>query len=295
MKGLIIYHRVDWDGYTSAAIALKKYPTFDLLGWTYGKDPLPNTNNYDVVVLLDLTISMGGDYTWMYENADKLIWIDHHDNAMNTIKGVNIEGVRESGIGACVLAWKYFFPGKQIPLHVALCGTYDIFRKDGRYASWDDAWHYQLALDVYSESVPKTMDSSIELVDYALKFINEPIRETIKRLEVGEGMEIKRAQKEDELFKSAVFSNNNGMVICKLIADGRPASLIRNNSEAHTADLYMLRSTKPIYGTDDVYKVSLRVPDGSDVDASKIARMFGGNGHIKAAGCNMKKSTFDKF
>lgn len=82
MNTIIIYHRVDWDGYTSAAIALKVYPNADLLGWNY-YDPLPNVDKYDKVILLDLTISEKSDYTWMFENANKLIWIDHHSFAIN--------------------------------------------------------------------------------------------------------------------------------------------------------------------------------------------------------------------
>ena len=77
MKTLIIYHRVDWDGYTSAAVALRAFPKADLLGWNY-QDDLPDVSAYDTVVLVDLTIAKvmpdnSRDYSWMHENADKLI------------------------------------------------------------------------------------------------------------------------------------------------------------------------------------------------------------------------------
>ena len=39
------------------------------------------------------------------------------------------------------------------------------------------------------------------------------------------------------------------------------------------------------------YKVSLRSKDA--VDVSKIAKYFGGGGHVKAAGCTMKGTVHD--
>ena len=47
-----------------------------------------------------------------------------------------------------------------------------------------------------------------------------------------------------------------------------------------------LHETSPM-----VYKVSMRANDM--VDVSKIATMFGGGGHIKAAGCSMSGSYYD--
>jgi nanoRNase/pAp phosphatase (c-di-AMP/oligoRNAs hydrolase) len=43
------------------------------------------------------------------------------------------------------------------------------------------------------------------------------------------------------------------------------------------------------------YKISFRVPEKSQVDASHIARQFGGNGHEKAAGCIMTLEEFDNL
>lgn len=80
--------------------------------------------------------------------------------------------------------------------------------------------------------------------------------------------------------------------ICKLVGDGQPAMLIKNNIDNHTADLFAVISSKPLKFDNSKYKVALRVPEKSNVDASEIARRYGGNGHIKAAGCIM---TLDEF
>ena len=289
---LIIYHRVDWDGYTSGAVALKAMPNADTLGWNYG-DPLPDVSTYKTVILVDLTISDKNDYTWMYENADKLIWIDHHSNAISKITNTNIRGVRQDGIGACVLTWNYFFAGQELPPHIALIGTYDVFRKDGKFAKWSDAWSYQLALNQYGPATTKKdADKRVKL---ALRYINEPPQITLKRIKMGEGLEEKRSQQEVETFNNAQFVKHNGITICKLIADGQPAMLIKTNSDNHTADLFVIRSVEPLQSDQTKYKISLRVPENSKVDASKIARQFGGNGHEKAAGCLMTAEEFENL
>lgn len=290
-KTVIIYHRTDWDGYTSGAVALKAIPNADLLGYGYN-DPLPVVNNYDTIVLVDLTIP---DRNWMVENADKLIWIDHHADAISRVNKDGIEGIREDGIGACLLAWQYFFPDQEIPLHVALIATYDIFRKDGKYVSWEDAYYYQLVMGQYSKDAFKGPDRSPEFVEMSLKFIDEPMAETIERVSYGEELEIDRAKNEEELFKTAEYVENDGITICKLIADGQPALLIKNHSDAHTADLFALRSTRLTRNKPGKYKISLRVPANSNIDASKIARQFDGNGHVKAAGCYMTQEEFDNI
>lgn len=289
-RTIIIYHRVDWDGYTSGAVALLANPNADLYGWNY-RDPLPDVSGYDKVILLDLTINENGDFSWMFENADKLIWIDHHANMFNNSELSGIKGIRKDGIGACVLAWEYFFGGKEIPPHVSLCATYDIFRKDGYYADWEDAWAYQLALA--EVRVPRGgIDNNHTGLKYAVEFIEEPIEKTEERIEYGYSLEEERANNEVELFNNAEFVERNGIKICKLISGkGTPAHNIKTNSDNHTADVFILRSPKPI-DAEGHYKIAIRVPERSNVDASKIARKYGGNGHIKASGCVM---TLDEF
>lgn len=287
---LIIYHSADWDGYTCGAVALLANPNADLLGWNYN-DPLPNVSAYDKVILLDLTIGQRNDFSWMIENADKLIWIDHHANVINNPQLQNIEGIREDGIGACVLAWKYFFDDN-IPPHISLCATYDVFKKDGKYADWEDAWAYQLAL-TKMVNIPRGNNNASEMgVKTAMQFIQETPQQIIERIELGKTLEEERAEHEKELFKQAKFVKRGNITICKLLRGmGTPAHNIKTNSDNHTADVFILRGHKPI--ADGIhYKVEIRVPEKSNVDASEIARKYGGNGHVKAAGCIM---TLDEF
>jgi nanoRNase/pAp phosphatase (c-di-AMP/oligoRNAs hydrolase) len=71
--------------------------------------------------------------------------------------------------------------------------------------------------------------------------------------------------------------------------------LIKNNLDNHTANLFVIRSVEPLQNDPNSFKISLRVPEKSNVDASKIARQFGGNGHEKAAGCIMTGEDFENL
>ena len=77
MKTCIVYHRVDWDGYTSAAVAKMAFPEAELIGWSYG-DNEPCVSKFDRVIVVDLSLSE----SWMLSNASKLVWIDHHKNVI---------------------------------------------------------------------------------------------------------------------------------------------------------------------------------------------------------------------
>lgn len=291
MKTIIIYHRVDWDGYTSAAVALRAFSKADLLGWNYG-DPLPDTSDYDIVILVDLTISDKGDYSWMNENADKLIWIDHHIAAINAVNRPDINGLRRDNIGACVLTWEFFFPERLCPDHVALCGTYDVFRKDNFYAHWDSAWAYQLALSEYGPGWTKeTGDRSLDFVNLALQFINEHDGHTWIRVLKGGQLEEERAAKEREIFESAEYRISSGVKYCIINAIGQPAMLIKNHLDAHAADVFIITDDHVVKSDEngDYYKISVRVPEKSTFNAAAFCRKFGGNGHVKAAGCLMTK------
>lgn len=291
---LIIYHRVDWDGYTSGAVALKAFPNSDVYGWNYG-DELPDVSMYDTVIVVDLTLSDKNGYDWMNKNAKKIIWIDHHSNAISGVSNNNIKGLRKDGVGACILTWNYFFPGVKMPAHVALCGTYDVFKKDGEYAKWEDAWAYQLALNKIASGSAREGNNSVIFLKKALSFMEEPLKETIDRINYGFQLEQDRSLKEKETFINAKFVNRGNVRICKLISDGQPAMLIKNNSDNHTADLFVIRSLNPIKTDETKYKIALRVPEKSNIDASQIAREYGGNGHKKAAGCLMTLDEFDNL
>lgn len=297
MKTVIIYHRVDWDGYTSAAVALRAFPKADLLGWNY-KDRLPDVSAYNTVVLVDLTIAKvmsdnSRDYSWMHAHADKLIWIDHHAAAIKAVNRPDIRGLRRTDVGACILAWEYFFPTQLVRDHVALCGSYDVFRKDGKYADWDHVWDYCLWLDQFGSGwTLEEGDRSQKLVEKALQLINETDGQIAQHIVDAAPLEAIRATQEEELFatKAEEFTFR-GYKAYKLYAQGRPAAMMRTHMDKMACIVFQF----PYQMEDGTWKASIRVSETCPLDANLIANEYGGGGHEKAAGCSMTMEAINKL
>lgn len=141
---LAIYHKADFDGLCSGAIAKRALgDTADYLPWDYS-DPLPDLSPYERVYLIDISLPRAA----MEANASKLIWIDHHKSAIGAMKDLTIDGLRIDGVAACRLAWRWF-NGEDVedgvqgygekadyverrveePYAVQLLGEYDIWDK----------------------------------------------------------------------------------------------------------------------------------------------------------------------
>ena len=102
---LVIFHRSDLDGLCCEAIARKAFGEQGVtyLGWEYN-DPVPDLSLYPTVYLLDISLPI----EVMKQHADRLIWIDHHQTAIEALKGTFIRGYRIDGVAACRLAWQWF-------------------------------------------------------------------------------------------------------------------------------------------------------------------------------------------
>ena len=283
----IVYHRVGWDGYTSAAVALRAFPDAELIGWTYG-DPTPCVDSFDKVILVDLSLPEG----WMLTNASKLIWIDHHKNVIECLQNNSVlaavPGIRRDGIGACALAWQCFFPGEAYFNHVRYVATADVMDYDGKLATLHQSLAYMLYLDTFGPGFVKPVgDVSKYHVLQAPRLFNNG--EFTKGFSIGYDLECDRAKHEDALFATAAdafpIQESIPYHACVLRIDGRPNACILNHLMQQTHEVFICIGDK----VGDKYKISIRVPRDSDFDASAFCRQYGGNGHIKAAGCLMTK------
>lgn len=164
MKIACIYHRVDLDGWMSAAIVkhyyqqqnidnnetttqinfknegkyetipiLYSYNELNFIGFHYG-DSIPNLSEYDKVIMCDISFPIKN----MIELGNRLhmnfIYIDHHISAIlpieEEIRNNNtfvIRGIRKTEFSACELTWYNFFPNDTMPEIVRLLGRYDCF------------------------------------------------------------------------------------------------------------------------------------------------------------------------
>ena len=290
MKTAIIYHRVDWDGYTSAAVALRAFPDAELIGWTYG-DPTPCVDSFDKVILVDLSLSED----WMLQNASKLIWCEHHKNTIDRLMAnpvlAAVPGIRRDGIGACALAWEYFFPKEELVHHVRFVATADVMDRTMCVDTpLEVALSYGLYLDTFGPGWSKeTGDVSKHLVREAQRLFD--YKECASGFSNGCTLEKTRQAHETELFKNKRITHIDNYEAVILQIDGRPNACILSHLLNNYADVFICVGD---YLEDkEKYKVSLRVPEKSSFDASAFCRQYGGNGHIKAAGCLMSKEEID--
>lgn len=289
MKTAIIYHRVDWDGYTAAAVAKMAFPDAELIGWSYG-DNEPCVSEFDRVIVVDLSLSK----EWMLSNASKLVWIDHHKNVIESLQNDpvlwSVAGLRRDGIGACALAWEYFFPGEDVPMHIRLVATADVMDYTNKLIPLKLALSYMLSMDEYGPGYDPVikLDQSKGLAKLASDLIwNESRSEW--ELRNGERLEEQRAAHERHLFESAVsvIDDSGCFRLCIVHIDGRPNACILSHLLESTHHAFICIGD--FLEDKGKYKVSVRVPRDSDFDAAAFCRQYGGNGHIKAAGCLMSE------
>lgn len=147
-RALCLYHSADLDGKCSAAIYLKANPGIKLYGIDYGEEPPWDEIAGSDLVVLDWSFQPWPQFAKAVEQANSLLWIDHHKSAIDewfanasSEQCAKTKTVLDEASAACLLVWKYCFPGKWVPYGVELLHLYDI---------WDhsdpDVLYYQLGL-----------------------------------------------------------------------------------------------------------------------------------------------------
>lgn len=195
MKTICIYHRVDLDGWMSAAVVKKWFieqnkegyqitdknivqnedeqledNKLDMLGWHYG-DLIPDLSKYDKVVMCDISFPAEYMLDNLYQpdkgrkgaKPTKFIWIDHHKSAIDDWKNIRWTGVLYHGLlntkfAACELTWMYFFPGEEMPEIVRLLGRYDCF---GHKQLWKPVVGYEDIYEVSNQGNVRSLNRKI--------------------------------------------------------------------------------------------------------------------------------------
>lgn len=138
MKVHIIYHREDLDGKSSASIIqyfLPEGTEIEFIGYNYEED-------YAFLdAIPDASIVYQVDCSFPNEIIEKLMkrvdfrWIDHHQSAVDRIKGTEIEkckGIRVIGKAACELTWEWCAKNlsednKPLPAIIKYLGRKDVW------------------------------------------------------------------------------------------------------------------------------------------------------------------------
>lgn len=277
MKNALFFHRVDWDGLLSAAIVLNENSEdiFDLFPINYG-DKLPSLEElevYDTIYVVDY--SLPREYN--QELGDRLIWIDHHISAIKANEDLIIRGLQDTTFSACELCWIYFNGPYKIHMIVNLLGEYDIFEKSERYFSWEDILTFQMGA--------RTIDLTIE---NAKKLLTGEISAS-HVMDAGKAILTYARQQEKTAFERMAWDVTiDGHPAKALLANEMSSLMCEQTLATHIADVVVLINRR----NDNEFKISVRVADGCDFDASEFCKKFGGGGHRPAAGCTIPIETF---
>lgn len=226
---------------------------------------------FDVFFCLDCASERLGASNKYFEKAKKTVNIDHH--------------ISNQGCGTI----NYLRP--QVGSTSEL--IYDLIDKEKLDEQLAIAIYIGMIHDTgvfqYSNTTPQTLEKAAKLISFGFDF-SKLIEETFYQKTYCQSQIMGRA-----LIESIRFLDGRCIVSCVSRAmldfyDAKPSDL--------DGIVNQLRNIKGIdcalflYETgEQEYKVSLR--SNEKIDVSKVASMFGGGGHMRAAGCTMKGSFYD--
>lgn len=270
-KTIVIYHGNCADGFTAAWLAniahnLDVRPT----GWVidhhagvYGQPPPDCTGK--AVYVLDFSYSPE-DMLRIAEQSTGMYWIDHHKSAIEAMAGTKhpklVKYVNTERSGAYLTA-NFFWPGKEPEDMVKLVDDRDrwVFRdaRSQAFAAGMFSRHYDIeAWNEISANVAKVVDEGEAVLRKHWKDIRELLELTTIVRDVA-GAPVPTANLDYTRASDACHE------------------LLQRHPEAPFAACWYLRK-------DNKMVFSLRSRNGSDVDVSAIAKIFGGGGHMHAAG-----------
>lgn len=233
----------------------------------------PVTEEFDVYIALDAEKSRLGDAEKFFDNAKKTINIDHHISNAQGCGDVNY--VVPTASSTSELIYQVIADKSEMDEQIAKALYIGIIHDTGVFQ--------------YSNTSPETLRIASELIAYGFDF-SEIIEKTFYEKTYLQHQILGRALLESILFM-------DGRCVVSMISKKTMAFY---NARPYDLDgiVSQLRSIKGVecavfmYQTDDMeYKVSLRT--GGIVNAAEIASLFGGGGHVKAAGVTMKGTFYD--
>lgn len=286
---ICIYHSKDLDGYCSGAIVKLKYPEAKMVGYDYGQ-PFPLTDEEIIgneIIMIDVSLPMPQMFT-LALTAKHLTWIDHHISAIKDYNnyppertgGESVTAILEDGISACEGGWKYLFPKEFMPTAVKLLGEYDTWRNGDKHR-WDNAiMPFQYGMRMICSS-PETFPPDL-FKTYSINDIetDSPVYNIIH-----DGKLILEYQKvqNERACKSAFEIEFEGLRTIALNNGGANSQVFASVYDENKHDIMM-----PFFFTGTHWTFSMYTTK-DEVDCSGICKKYGGGGHKKAAGFQLKE------
>lgn len=278
------FHSADLDGHCAGAIVKYKFPEAVMHEIDYGqKFQLKDIDlKKDTIIFVDFCLQPISEIVELFKIFNnRLIIIDHH---ISTIRDLEKEGLEQKIPGICInnlagceLTWAYYFPTEEIPECVRLLGRYDVWDLE-----YPNVLPFQFGMRL-NDTLPVTENSMIMWKNYFnKKSFNNLIAETIEK-----GKIILKYQKQEneKYIKSnafeADFQGYKAICVNKLLTNSQ---LFDSVWDEKKYDLMITFGIK----NNGMWAMSFYTTK-ENIDCSKIAKSFGGGGHVQAAGCNLKR------
>jgi oligoribonuclease NrnB/cAMP/cGMP phosphodiesterase (DHH superfamily) len=304
MKRICFYHRIDPDGWCSGALVRRALVNEhgeepEMFGIDYGDDFPWHLVDYDVEVwMVDFSLP-APDMERLSESCADLMWFDHHEPRIAewddhvAKKGIDnpvIDGHREFGKAACEIVWEYLYPGQEMPDAVRYCGRYDVWK-----------WH----------DIPGALPFNVGL--RAQDGVTDPAS-TLWRTLIGSNRyqhDILVARLIDEGQKLLAYRDRNWKIYALGHTFRTTLGIAGNNwlvgacnRGNANSQLFGFREIQDRFGDVDFFVLfhwkrgqwycHLYKPDWlvNDINCGKVAALFGGGGHVGAAGFQCEELPF---
>lgn len=271
---IVISHKDCWDGAAAAwAASIGFGCKAEYLFCAYGK----NVPSLDYVAGREVYIL---DFSFPRETliemnkvAKSLVVLDHHHTSKQDLEGLDFceFDMERSG---CQMAWDYFFPGVARPKAIDYIGDRDI-------------WKFQMP---HSKEVAATLvgtEPTMEAVAAYNRLLDDScFTETVARgqallafFERIYEVAAKRAFPVTMFGKEVLFCESAQILTSEL------GNYLAKKSPSNISCVYSVGPTG----------VTMSLRSVNDVDATPIAKAFGGGGHKAACGCKVSLDTFTKM
>lgn len=276
------YHKIDWDGFASAAIVKMEHPDVILHPFNYDCEfPIEKIGSDDTVYFVDVSIQPIQKMFAVCEVAKKVIWIDHHksvidDLNVHTVIPHNLECVLDASYAACELTYMHFNFERDIPPSIKLLGQYDSWRDSpAKMKCFDTNWRDVLAFQFGMRINPLNVEWFINSV---LNAEPSPLYVVDRIIEQGRIILKYQDQQNETAMKSSFNATVDDMRLLCLNTGHRNSQVFQ--SKWNEADYDMMLAFS-FMGKKWSYSVYSTKPD---IDCSAFAKRYGGGGHKGAAG-----------
>jgi len=289
MKPIVFYHKSDFDGICSAAIFDDKFgDDVELYGLEHGCEfPWDKVSVIGFpeeelilrkVFMVDFSLNLKM-MTRLSKMAD-LTWIDHHATAINSMKDLELKGLRKTDRAACELTWMYLNEDKDMPKGVTYLGVYDSWRDHGSLLWENYVVPFQYGLKgILGINNPKSPMWNL--------ILNTNELEDICR--AGKLILPYQRQQCEEIAKSRSYEVTfDGHSAVALNTPMKSSMSLESVYDANKHDLSIVYSYN---GQLKTWTVSMYTTK-EEIHCGDIAKKFGGGGHKGAAGMEMSTKKF---